>query len=356
MAQLSGTSNSSGANVTISTVGTTDWIHWNNISGTSGSPQRKSGGGSLISNYTAIGTATASFYNNDPSTISWVGGTPNATGSDVNGVYSGNKGGTLTGQGFSFTIPADTNVGTLNFYFGVFDGKGTLSATLSDSSAGPFSITSADSGVNTFADFNVNLTFQAASAGQTLTVTWTVSQNDGTGFEGNVTIRGIALSVAANTAVTSFKFPRFDVAFISPGSKPPMVRQWVGSPSREATNSISMQVALSITTTSLIGALASLQATSTSRLANNLSLEATTTNRTAQIANLQATNTARIDMLASLQKISTSSIAQLLSLEKTDISRLSMLSTLEAVSTSRIALNSLLSITTSRMLPVAIGT
>src|SRR3954468_11652235 len=116
MATLSGSSSTSAASVNLATVGLVDWIHWSDLTGTGGNPIRKSGGGSIISDYSMVAGASPGSYAGGPVSISWTGGTLTASGSDSNINYTQN--GTVTpGMGFSVTLPADTSTRVATFYF-----------------------------------------------------------------------------------------------------------------------------------------------------------------------------------------------------------------------------------------------
>src|ERR1700748_1788631 len=153
MPQLTGSSTSVATTVALDS-GTSDWIKWENVSHVI---VRKSGGGSRISDYSLISGTSENFYNNDPVTLTWTGGTPTATGSSTNGIFM--SPGTI-GLGFTFTVPADGTLQTLNFYGGMFEAQGQLVATLSDSSAGPLTLQSISSGGRA-GDFNATVQFQA---------------------------------------------------------------------------------------------------------------------------------------------------------------------------------------------------
>src|SRR6516162_1094088 len=110
MASLSGSVTTTNPDFNIDTtdgqgnaITTTDWVHWTNTGGTS---QRKSGGGSLISNYTAF-NGLENQFTGYARTISWTNGTPTASGSDQTGIYLAATG---AGSGFTFTFPADSLV------------------------------------------------------------------------------------------------------------------------------------------------------------------------------------------------------------------------------------------------------
>jgi hypothetical protein len=171
----SGTSATTAVNLT--TEGSLDWVHWGDTS-----LNRKAGVTAQLSTYTKVGTGTAEPYNNDPRTLSWTDGTPT-------GISSNNRDGLYingTGQGFSFTAPADTTQRTLVVHVGGYNSGGTLTALLSDGSAASFTDTTAAASGQY--DRNYTLIYSAASAGQTLTVTWKMSSGSG-----NVTLSAAGL-------------------------------------------------------------------------------------------------------------------------------------------------------------------
>jgi hypothetical protein len=174
---LSASGTSSASVVNLTTEGTSDWEHWGE-----GTPNHKAGVTSQLSTYTPVGSGQVLSYNNDPRPISWSDGTPTASSANnTNGVYISG-----VGQGFSLEAPADTTTRTLVVHVGGWDSGGTLTAHLSDSSTANF--TDVTIAVNGQYDRNYTLTYQAASAGQTLKVTWVM--NSGTG---NVTLNAAAL-------------------------------------------------------------------------------------------------------------------------------------------------------------------
>jgi hypothetical protein len=173
--QGSGTSATTVANLTAE--GTADWEHWGDAS-----LNRKAGVTAQLSNYSIVGSGTVFSYNNDPRPLSWTDGNPSASSSNnTNGVYING-----TGQGFSFTAPADLTQRTLVVHVGGWFSGGTLTAHLSDQSAADYTdITTA--GVGQY-DRNYTLTYQAGGGGQTLTVTWKMTSGSG-----NVTLNAAAL-------------------------------------------------------------------------------------------------------------------------------------------------------------------
>jgi hypothetical protein len=112
-------------------------------------------------------------WNADPGNpfFSWSDGTPDAVTNSTQGqVFTQ----TLNG-GFQISVPADPTTRTLRVYVGLTGAQGQLVAHLSDGSAVDFvdSSVSATSGVYEEAAYTLN--YSAASAGQTLTVTWTLA-------------------------------------------------------------------------------------------------------------------------------------------------------------------------------------
>ena len=85
-------------------------------------------------------------------------------------------------------MPADTSTREVTVYLGGWSSNGKLTAHLSDGSAADFTDASFSSANGTY-QANYTLTYHAASAGQTLTLTWTLVS----GF-GNVVIDGAALA------------------------------------------------------------------------------------------------------------------------------------------------------------------
>jgi hypothetical protein len=174
--------------VNLATVGTGDWKHFsNNTRSTNGSRVNS------ISDFSVIG-GTAASYSNDLRNISWTGGTP--TGSGTNNKNGWYKAG--VGNGFSFYALAGNGTNTLKVYVGGYNAGGTLTAHLSNSAAADYVNTKANTSGQWDAVYTIN--YNAAQAGQTLTITW--KQASGTG---NVTIQAAALvgTVAARIATTT---------------------------------------------------------------------------------------------------------------------------------------------------------
>jgi parallel beta-helix repeat protein len=171
---LSGSSSAAAASYNLTSLGTTDWAHWG-LGGSATAFDHKATGGSQISNVTKIGSGDYGGYTIASRKVSWTGGTPVATESGDDGYIWANN---AIGAGYSFTVPASTTAHTLYLYLGGYSSGSTLTAHLSDGSAADYSLELSGSG--TYTDL-VTITYNAASAGQTLTLTYVKSQNiDGT--------------------------------------------------------------------------------------------------------------------------------------------------------------------------------
>ena len=124
-------------------------------------------------------------YANSVVGYTWTNGSPTATATNTTtGIF-------VAGQnnGFRLTLPADTNLRTLKVYVGAWHTQGRMVAHLSDGSAVDYVDTSL---ANTASPTSVGvytLAYRAASAGQTLTVTFTQDLSGG----GNVTLQAATL-------------------------------------------------------------------------------------------------------------------------------------------------------------------
>ncbi len=193
---LSGSMAPAPASVNLTAEGTMDWAHWGLSS--PASFDHKAGVTSAISNYTLAGSAAAQRQTASPTSYSWTGGTPTASATGTaTGVYV-----LGLGNGFRLTLPADTTKRTLKLYLGVWDAQGRLDATLSDGSATAVSDTTLINQTST-SNGVYTLNYQAGSAGQTLTVKWTMLASYNS--YGNITLQAgtlAASSSAVNQAPT----------------------------------------------------------------------------------------------------------------------------------------------------------
>ncbi|MBV8756481.1 MAG: hypothetical protein JO257_04365, partial [Deltaproteobacteria bacterium] len=153
--------------------GTLDWAHWAHMGSTDF--DHKAGAG-LISDITVTNGASRLQIGSITSTASWSDGTPhspvNATGTGV---------GAQQGAGLRFTVPAGTGQHTLRVYAGNKSSTARLDVSLSDASASAF--TTSQTAGSTSLHTLFTITYNAASAGQTLTVTWTDTADASGGFE-----------------------------------------------------------------------------------------------------------------------------------------------------------------------------
>ena len=211
---LSGSLSTSGGNVDLTALGAEDWAIWGYAGGghsTSLAPDVRKSGGTAISALTDINPTSAplrglgQFGSQTPFAFSWSNGTSPAS---ANGVYGGlqhdgepgieTPGETTLGDGFSFTVPADPAPRTLTIYTSAHWASGTLTATLSDGSAGPYSDTVVGPRCDLPSCGNVpgvyTLTYAAASAGQHLTVQLTETADNCSDFRcDNAAIYAVAL-------------------------------------------------------------------------------------------------------------------------------------------------------------------
>jgi subtilase family serine protease len=172
---LAGTAASAAASYNLTTLGTTDWAHWGR-SGVATNVDHKSTGASQISAVTQLGAGQHGAYTNTSRDVIWTDGTPTATDSGDDGYLWAN---TAIGAGYSFTAPASTTTHTLYIYLGGYSSGSTLTATLSDNSATPYTVSF--TGTGTYNEI-VAITYKAASASQKLTISYTKSSNiNGTG-------------------------------------------------------------------------------------------------------------------------------------------------------------------------------
>jgi hypothetical protein len=170
----------------LTALGTADWAHWGLTTATT--YNHKSGVTAQISNYSMV-AGTAIQYSDHPFGFSWTDGTPTATATATRtGVYSEGL-----GSGFRITAPADMTQRSLTVFAGVWSAQGKLVAHLSDGSAPDYVDTSLSNASGTQAGM-YTLTYSAATAGQTLTVTFVQNTNTA----GNVTLQAAALKLSSS--------------------------------------------------------------------------------------------------------------------------------------------------------------
>lgn len=189
-------------NQNLTTEGTQDWAVWGIGSNTSLTPNIRKNGGSGISNLSEVNPVyprrgLGQFGNYGQSTFSWTDGNPTTSASNVFTGLQHNNGGAVSpvGEGFSFTVTAGPGLRTMRLYSTVNFGTGRLTATLSDNSAAPVTLT-------TIGDLTSNqsniftILYAADSPGQLLTVSLVLASNGANDNSGNVAIQGVSLSSA----------------------------------------------------------------------------------------------------------------------------------------------------------------
>ncbi|MEN3327397.1 MAG: hypothetical protein V7638_2204 [Acidobacteriota bacterium] len=184
--------------VDLTTQGTLDWGHWG--LGGSANYDHKNGITPLIS-MNRIGISPTEYFLTNITTSTWTDGTPTASGSTQNGLVTEETG--TGGEGYEITVPADTSLKTLTLYVGSWVGVGRLEAAISDSSAPTYIDTSLDSCSSGVFDGIYRIQYKAASAGQTLRIRYTLLTDcDGVGGFGNVTLKAATLASGGNSAPT----------------------------------------------------------------------------------------------------------------------------------------------------------
>jgi hypothetical protein len=180
--------------------GSSDWVHWGNSV-----PDRKAGIAPQISDFKTLANGSSHSFDGlalNGVSYSWTSGAPTdtQTGTSTQMRMQAFK------NGFSLTVAADTTLRTLKLYVASGYGQSTLRASLSDGSAAPFVRTT--SLATAFAEKVYTIQFQAASAGQTLTITDQVTRDDGFAY------------VALESASVSDQSP-LQISSVSPATAAP---------------------------------------------------------------------------------------------------------------------------------------
>jgi len=152
------------ADLDITAEGTIDWVHWGYLGATGF--DRKAGG-VAISNVSASPTLS---FTGAPFTATWTDGAPHSGVSMTSSGVGIHQGSTLT-----FTVAADTTLRTLRLYVGVQDAAARLDVALDGAS--PQTKTLADTNGTTNVCYTI--TFNAAAAGQRMTINWTDTNDSG---------------------------------------------------------------------------------------------------------------------------------------------------------------------------------
>jgi hypothetical protein len=180
--------------------GEVDWVLWG-LSGAETSV-RKSGVPPLIGNPVVIGPNVAESVVNFPVLFNWSDGTPVPLGTNETAALAVHG----LANGFALNIPAGTLKRKLRLYVGCQQAQGNLQAFLSDGSA-PGISDSTLSATAAIAAGVYDVSYTAASEGQTLTLSWTVGQ----------TSDAVAANVQLAAAILSTNIPPM-VAITNPPS------------------------------------------------------------------------------------------------------------------------------------------
>jgi hypothetical protein len=180
---------SSGWNLTTSTpLAGNDWAKYGYNEVFSNFDDKATGGGQ-ISPVTTFGTGEnhGSFGPATAFNTVWSDGTPVASASDSNMIYSnGSYVATNGPTGFTFTVPVSQVSRTMTIFWGVSQASGSLIAHLSDSSAADYSVSEngpTGSGTNMYL---TTLTFKACTYAQKVTITIEKTANQGSITNGSV--------------------------------------------------------------------------------------------------------------------------------------------------------------------------
>ncbi|HEY7087591.1 MAG TPA: Ig-like domain-containing protein, partial [Tepidisphaeraceae bacterium] len=200
---LSGSFVTAAGSYNFTSLGSADWAHWTGINadGTGPSMVHKSVGGNaanLISNVARYPSANnvghyGTFTDTTNETqMTWTDGTPVASASNERTKLWGNA--ATLGQGWTFSVPADSTSRTLSILAGGYFAGITINAHLSDSSFPDYSWT--DPGASGLVRQVYTFTYAAASAGQSLIITLTKSANNGGHTDGSLDLLGAWLTAA----------------------------------------------------------------------------------------------------------------------------------------------------------------
>jgi hypothetical protein len=183
------------SNVNLSATGITQWAVWGQGTSNSLAPTDKSLDMTGISNLTNISNGNGlrglgQFGSYGESTFTWTNGTVTPSASNVTSGLQhdfGNGNFSVVGEGFSFTVPANTTPAVLSFYTTVHDGIGRLVATLADGSAPALTLNTTTFANNLAHTFSIN--YQANSE-TTLNLNYILTSASSN--YGNVAIQAVA--------------------------------------------------------------------------------------------------------------------------------------------------------------------
>ena len=153
----------------LSAEGSIDWAHWGHVA--INDFDHRANGGTAISDLAAT---PAVMFSGAPFTASWSGGTPH-----MNVAMTSTGVGVHAGSAMTFTVAAATTPRVLRLYVGAQAATARLDVSLSDASAPPQSETLASAASTTNVCYTI--TFNAATAGKTLNISWSDTNDAGGG-------------------------------------------------------------------------------------------------------------------------------------------------------------------------------
>jgi hypothetical protein len=182
---LAGHLSASPSTLDVSAEGTLDWGHWGLIRFNSFNHQLD---GMQLGDVAVIGNGNASRYTDNAVNFSWTNGTPILVTNTATGIFMPGL-----GNGFQFSVPADTTLKRLKVYLGIFAAQGYFEASLNDFSAPPFTDDSLSSAFNN--SYGVyTLDFSTPSPGKVINIKYTSEQLFDPEF-GNVTWQAATLHI-----------------------------------------------------------------------------------------------------------------------------------------------------------------
>ena len=223
--------------------GALDWARWgggNYIADDPAAYNHKASVTPLTSTYTLVGpdAATSAEQWNDAGSPSftWSDGTPTLTGDGLGngGSFFPNTGNSITGvgDGYQITVPASTKPQILKVFTGCYSALANFKAALSDNSAPPYNDQSMDDQTGDGFDGVYTIMFAAGSAGQTLTVTITMTNVNAVDTNyANVTLEAVILTGPEPIIVTPPASSTNWVGLaqqlsVTPGGVPPFSYRW----------------------------------------------------------------------------------------------------------------------------------
>jgi hypothetical protein len=166
-----------------------DWAHYA-TGGVWGNFDHKATGSSQISGVTPFGIGEQhGGFENAEFNVSWTDGTPTVSDTDGSIAYSNASYNSANGAtGLKFTVPASTTPRTLKIFWGGSQVFFSLNAHLSDGSAADYNTGSIEGPPTGSVLKETDITYSAASAGQTVTITLSKIGNDSGVTTGSVNL------------------------------------------------------------------------------------------------------------------------------------------------------------------------